>query len=89
MVSFKRKILFLLIFLFPNFQNIMILCSDFFYQFQIQNLGVTSPCDATTPEGSGPETSRWVIWCFGCDRTPEGGTSSRLPRKGRSSSPKF
>ena len=41
MVSFKRKILFLLIFLFPNFQNIMILCSDFFYQFQIQNLGVT------------------------------------------------
>jgi hypothetical protein len=43
MVSFKRKILFLLIFLFPNFQNIMILCSDFFYQFQIQNLGVTNP----------------------------------------------
>jgi hypothetical protein len=29
------------LFLFPNFQNIMILCSDFFYQFQIQNLGVT------------------------------------------------
>jgi hypothetical protein len=26
---------------------------------------------------------------FGCDKTPEGGTSSRLPGKGRSSSPKF
>jgi transposase InsO family protein len=40
-------------------------------------------------EGSGPETSRWATWSFGCDRTPEGGTSSRLPGKGRSSSPKF
>ena len=29
------------------------------------------------PEGSGPETSRWAIWCFGCGKTPEGGTSSR------------
>jgi hypothetical protein len=34
--------------------------------------GTSSPCDATTPEGSGPETSRWATWCFGCDRTPEG-----------------
>jgi hypothetical protein len=46
-------------------------------------------CDATTPEGSGPETSRWETWCFGCDKTPKGGTSSRPPRRGRSSSPKF
>ena len=37
----------------------------------------SSPCDATTPEGSGPENSRWATWCFGCDKTPEGGTSSR------------
>jgi hypothetical protein len=28
-------------------------------------------------------------WCFGYDETPEGGTSSRLLGKGRSSSPKF
>jgi hypothetical protein len=49
----------------------------------------SSPCDATTPEGFGPETSRWATWCFGCDKTPEGGTSSHLPGKGRSSSPKF
>ena len=28
------------------------------------------------PEGSGPETSRWATWSFGCDKTPEGGTSS-------------
>jgi hypothetical protein len=46
-------------------------------------------CDATTPEGSGPETSRCLTWCFGYDRTPEGVTSSRLPRKGHSSSPRF
>jgi transposase InsO family protein len=51
--------------------------------------GISSPCDATTPEGFGPETSRWATWCFGCDKTPEGGTSSRLPGKGRSSSPRF
>ena len=48
-----------------------------------------SPYDATTPEGFGPETSRWAIWCFGYDKTPEGATSSRLPGKGHSSSPKF
>jgi hypothetical protein len=42
----------------------------------------SSPCDDTTPEGSGPETSRRATWCFGCDKTPEGGTSSRLPGKG-------
>jgi hypothetical protein len=34
------------------------------------------------PEGSGPETSRWATWCFGCDKTPEGGTSSRPPWEG-------
>jgi hypothetical protein len=39
--------------------------------------GTSSPYDATTPEGSGPETSRWATWCFGCDKTPEDGTSSR------------
>jgi hypothetical protein len=37
--------------------------------------GISSPCDATTPEGFGPETSRWATWCFGCDKTPEGGTA--------------
>jgi hypothetical protein len=46
--------------------------------------GTSSPCDATTPEGFGPETSKQATWCFGCDKTPEGGTSSRLPGKGRS-----
>jgi hypothetical protein len=45
--------------------------------------------DATTPEGFGPETSRWATWCFGYDKTPEGATSSCLPGKGRSSSPRF
>jgi hypothetical protein len=45
--------------------------------------------DATMPEGFGPETSRWATWCFSCDKTPEGGTSSRLLGKGRSSSPRF
>jgi hypothetical protein len=40
-------------------------------------------------EGFGPETSRWATWCFGYDKTPEGVTSSRLPGKGRSSSPRF
>jgi hypothetical protein len=44
--------------------------------------GTSSPCDATTPEGSGPETSRWVTWCFGCDKTPEVDTSSRPPWEG-------
>jgi hypothetical protein len=28
-------------------------------------------------------------WCFGYGKTPEGATSSRLPGKGRSSSPRF
>jgi hypothetical protein len=51
--------------------------------------GTSSPCDATTPEGSGPETSRWATWCFGCDKTPEVDTSSRPPGRGHSSSPKF
>jgi hypothetical protein len=40
--------------------------------------GISSPCDATTPEGFGPETSRWATWCLGCDKTAEGGASSRL-----------
>jgi hypothetical protein len=35
--------------------------------------GISSPCDATTPEGFGPETSRWATWCFGYDKTPEEG----------------
>jgi hypothetical protein len=43
----------------------------------------------TTPEGFGLETSRWATWCFGCDKMPKGGTSSRLLGKGRSSSPRF
>jgi transposase InsO family protein len=47
------------------------------------------PCDATTPEGFGPETSRWATWCFDYDKTPEGDTSSRLPGKGHLSSPRF
>jgi hypothetical protein len=51
--------------------------------------GTSSPCDATTPEGFGPETSRWATWCFDYDKTPEGGTSSRLPGKDRPSSPRF
>jgi hypothetical protein len=41
MVSFKRKILFLPIFLFPNFQNIMILCLYIFFPLLI--LGLTNP----------------------------------------------
>src|SRR5688572_2042549 len=44
--------------------------------------GISSPCGATTPEGSDPETSRWATWCFGCGKTPEGGTSSRPPWEG-------
>jgi hypothetical protein len=40
-------------------------------------------------EGFGPETSRWATWCFGYDKTPEGATSSHLPVKGCSSSPRF
>jgi hypothetical protein len=51
--------------------------------------GISSLCDATTPEGFGPEASRWETWYFGYGRTPEGATSLLLPRKGRSSSPRF
>jgi hypothetical protein len=51
--------------------------------------GISSPCDATMPEGFGPETSRWGTWCFGYNKTPEGVISSHLPGKGRSSSPRF
>jgi hypothetical protein len=49
--------------------------------------GISNPCDATTPEGFGPETSRWATWCFGYDKMLEGATSSRLLGKGRSSLP--
>jgi hypothetical protein len=51
--------------------------------------GISSLCDTTTPEEFGPETSRWGTWYFGCGKTPEGATSSLLPGKGRSSSPRF
>jgi transposase InsO family protein len=51
--------------------------------------GISSPCDATTPEWFSPETSRWATWYFDYNKTPEGGTSSRLPGKGHSSSPRF
>jgi hypothetical protein len=51
--------------------------------------GTSSRCDATTPEAFGPEASKWETWCFVCDRTPEGATSSLLPGKGHSSSPRF
>jgi hypothetical protein len=51
--------------------------------------GISSLCDATTLEGFGPETSRWGTWYFGYDKTPEGATSSLLPGKGHSSSPRF
>src|SRR5688572_26923162 len=44
--------------------------------------GTSRPCGATTPEGSGPETSRWATWCFGYDKTPEVDTSSCPPREG-------
>ena len=36
-----------------------------------------NPSGVEASQGSGPETSRWATWCFGCDKTPEGGTSSR------------
>jgi hypothetical protein len=56
----------------------------------LTTLGRVSAVPATLqPEGFGPETSRWVTWYFGYDKTPEGATSSHLPRKGRSSSPRF
>jgi hypothetical protein len=51
--------------------------------------GISSLCDATTPEGFGPETSKWGAWYSGCDKTPEGATSLLLPGRGHSSSPKF
>jgi hypothetical protein len=49
--------------------------------------GISSLCDATTPEGFGPEASKWETWYFGCDKMPEGATSLLLPGKGPSSSP--
>jgi hypothetical protein len=51
--------------------------------------GISSLCDATTPEGFGPEAFRWETWYFGCGRTPEGAISLLLPGKGHSSSPRF
>jgi transposase InsO family protein len=51
--------------------------------------GISSLYDATTPEGSDPEASRWETWYFGYGRTPEDTTSLLLPGKGRSSSPRF
>jgi ribonuclease HI/transposase InsO family protein len=51
--------------------------------------GISSLCYATTPEGFGPEASRWETWYFNCDKTPEGATSLLLHGKGRSSSPRF
>jgi hypothetical protein len=51
--------------------------------------GISNLCDATTPEEFGPETSRWETWYFGYGKTLEGATSSLLPGKGRSSSPRF
>jgi hypothetical protein len=51
--------------------------------------GISSLCDATTPEGFGPKASRWETWYFGCAKTPEGATSLLLPGKGHSSSPRF
>jgi hypothetical protein len=51
--------------------------------------GISSLCDATTPEGFSPEASKWETWYFGCDMTLDGSTSLLLPGKGRSSSPRF
>jgi hypothetical protein len=51
--------------------------------------GISSLCDATTPEGFGPKASKWETWYFGCDKTPEDATSLLLPGKGLSSSPRF
>jgi hypothetical protein len=36
---------------------------------------ISSLCDATTPEGFGPEISKWETWCFGYGKTPDGATS--------------
>jgi hypothetical protein len=33
--------------------------------------GISSLCDATTPEEFGPEAFRWETWCFGYGKTPE------------------
>jgi hypothetical protein len=43
--------------------------------------GINSLCDATTPEGFGPEACRWGTWYFGCDKKPEGATSLLLRGK--------
>jgi hypothetical protein len=51
--------------------------------------GISSLCDATTPEGFGPEASRWETWYFGYGRTPKDATSLLLPRKGHTSSSRF
>jgi hypothetical protein len=51
--------------------------------------GISSLCDATTPKGFCPETSKWGTWYFGYDKMPEDAISLLLPGRGRSSSPKF
>jgi hypothetical protein len=51
--------------------------------------GTSSLYDATTPEGFGPETSKWETWYFGYGKTPEGATNLPLPGRGPSSSPRF
>jgi hypothetical protein len=35
------------------------------------------------PERFGLEASKWEIWCFDYDKTPEDTTSLLLPGKGR------
>jgi transposase InsO family protein len=51
--------------------------------------GISSLCNATTPEGFGPEASRLETWYFSCAKTPEVATSLLLPGKGYSSSSRF
>jgi hypothetical protein len=43
--------------------------------------GTSSPCDATTPEGSGPETSRWATWASAATRRPRA-TQAHAPLGG-------
>jgi transposase InsO family protein len=51
--------------------------------------GISSLCDATMPEGFGPEASKWETWYFDYDKMLEGTTSLLLPGKGPSSSLRF
>jgi hypothetical protein len=56
----------------------------------LTTLGAVSAVPATLPRprGSVLRPPRWATWCFSYDKTPEGATSSRLPGKGHSSSPR-